>query len=242
MSNNTGLGWTVVKAPNGTGAFALSGNCFAGSTAAQTRRDNLTGFSDFATVQSQNPLPIELLHFDAIGDGEDVICRWATATEINNEYFELERSNDNEVFTTVTKVEGYGAGASSQVLNYYHVDIGVCNGELYYRLKQVDLDGTTTYSDVIAVKCTDRKSTFTLVPNPVDDKLTILSLNSLVSRSLSVTIYSMLGEKVMDGTFELTEQDQAQSVEISVGPLPSGIYLLEASTPERVFRGRFVKR
>src|SRR4029079_8953019 len=105
MNNNSGLGWTVVKATCGTGLFALSGNCFMGSTAAQTRRDNLTGFSDFATVQSMNPLPIELLSFNAESVGKDVRSTWSTSNEINNDHFELERSTDGNEFIKITDIK-----------------------------------------------------------------------------------------------------------------------------------------
>jgi hypothetical protein len=247
MSNNTGMGWTAVKAPSGTGLFSLSGACFIASTAAQTRRDNMTGFSDFATVQSQNPLPIELLYFDAEDDGDDVVCKWSTATEINNDYFMLERSYDYEIFTPVVKINGYGSGVSGQVLSYRYVDEGICSGTLYYRLKQVDIDGAFTYSDVVAVKCVDGKTDFMLFPNPVDEKLIIQSRWMSVSQPggesiLFISVYDMLGEKVMEVDFNHVPSNQSHISEVDVQSLPAGLYMLVCKTEGVIFRSKFVKR
>ncbi len=246
MNNNTGTGWTVVKAPAGTGTFSLSGACFVASTAAQTRRDNLTGFSDFTTVQSQTPLPIELLYFAAAEDGEDVNCTWSTASEINNDHFIIERSDDFENFTPVGKVNGYGSGVSTQVLSYRYVDEKICSGILYYRLKQVDVDGNFTYSNTVAVKCGKSKSNFSISPNPVNEKLLVHSqwrsgFQVTGKAVLYVTVYTMIGEKVMEDELSLNEQ-QTQISELDVRALQSGQYLIEVVSPETVFRSRFVKR
>jgi hypothetical protein len=242
MSNNSGLGWTVVKAPSGTGTFALSGNCFIGSTAAQTRRDNLSGFSDFATVQSQNPLPIELLYFDADAKGESVACTWATASEINNDRFELERSYDHENFELITKVKGYGAGVSSQTLYYMYTDEGICKGTLYYRLKQVDIDGASTYSNTVAVNCGGEKTIFTLFPNPVTEKLIVSKSHQLnFETEVMFSIYNIFGEKVNDGHLYFSDSRHTPA-EIDVQSLPPGLYLFEAETIDGIFRSKFVKR
>jgi hypothetical protein len=241
MSNNTGMGWTVVKAPSGTGTFGLSGACFIGSTASQTRRDNLTGFSDFATVQSQNPLPIELLSFDAEAAGEDVVCQWSTASEINNDYFLLERSADAETFVPVVKVNGYGAGVSNQVLSYRHVDEGICYGTVYYRLKQVDLDGAFTYSHTVAVKCLDAIGKIAVFPNPVLEKLTLTG-SPLIGAAIKISVYNVIGDKVMEKNFLVDPSQKSTSLEIDVQTLPTGLYHIEVVSAEEVFRTRFVKR
>jgi hypothetical protein len=242
MSNNTGSGWTAVKAPSGTGAFALSGTCYVPSTAILTRRDNLTGFSDFATVQSQTPLPIELLSFEATADGEDVACKWSTATEINNDYFLLERSFDHESFSPIVKVNGFGAGVSNQVLSYRHIDEGICSGVVYYRLKQVDLDGMFNYSNTVAVKCSDDNNGFALFPNPVNDKLIVQNLQPSHGPILFISVYNRLGKKVLEEDLTRSHHEHSQSSEVDVQSLAAGLYLLEAVTAESVFRGRFEKR
>ncbi len=221
MSNNTGLGWTVVKAPAGTGAFTLSGICYAGSTAAQTRRDLLTGFSDFATVQSQTPLPIQLLYFDATPHGDDVICNWATASEINNDRFELERSHENSNFSLVTMVRGFGAGSSTQILSYGYVDEEICTGVLYYRLKQVDIDGRFTYSNTIAVNCNDARNNITLFPNPANSEINI-SYPEPQSPAVSVVITDVFGKIIYD-------RDQVSTkgvnlVRVKTSDFPAGVY------------------
>lgn len=115
-----------------------------------------TAFSPWtlASVTANNPLPIELLAFSATAAGAVVDLRWSTASEQDNHYFTVERSVDNQAFDAVLEVPG--AGNSQQVLHYADVDRWPLNGLSYYRLRQTDLDGTTTVSGSVPVYFTDR--------------------------------------------------------------------------------------
>lgn len=97
----------------------------------------------------QTPLPIELLSFSAMKDGQQVLTTWATATELNNDHFELQRSFDGAVWSTIGSIPGSGTTQSTHF--YDLVDPAPHMGVDYYRLKQVDVDGSSTYSDVEAV-------------------------------------------------------------------------------------------
>src|SRR4029079_13804558 len=80
-SNNVGLAWTVMKrTPSGSGAWSLNGVCSGASTATVTIRTSMSGFSDFATVQFGNPLPVELLYFKAVFKDPGVLLKWRTLT------------------------------------------------------------------------------------------------------------------------------------------------------------------
>jgi hypothetical protein len=221
--NNTGSGWTVIKAVSGTGAFGLSGACFIASTANQTRRDNLTGFSDFATVQSQNPLPIELLSFNAESVGKDVRSTWTTSNEINNDHFELERSTDGNEFIKIADIKGFGAGASMQTLNYKYYDKDVCGTVIYYRLKQVDIDGKHSYSKIAAVKCKDADDGITVYPNPANTVLNI-SFNIPEQKNTEVQIRNMVGMIVMQ--MNMAAQAGFNSATFNINDLPAGVYYL----------------
>ncbi len=223
MGNNSGSGWTVVKAVSGTGAFGLSGACFTTSTAIQTRRDNLTGFSDFTTVQSQNPLPIELIYFDAESKGLDVLSSWTTSSEINNDHFELERSIDGNEFSKIAEVKGFGAGVSMQNLNYNYYDKDVCGMVLYYRLKQVDIDGRHSYSKVVSVNCSDALSRLMVYPNPANTTINI-NCNVKNDESSVVQIIDVVGKVVMNEKINLLAGFNNASFEIK--DLPSGVYYL----------------
>jgi len=99
---------------------------------------------------NNNPLPVELISFTASRNGDAVALNWSTASEINNSYFEPERSVNNTEFEDIGRVEGHGNSASIQ--NYNFTDLNSPEGTLVYRLKQVDFNGNATYSYAIEVK------------------------------------------------------------------------------------------
>ena len=121
-----------------------------GASFTQTRT-NITAFSPFAVEDLDEALPIELLFFEANRlDKRNVQLDWATESETNNEGFEIERMLDNETeFSKVDWVDGFGTTTS--VVNYSLNDVNPHQGISYYRLKQIDFDGTFSYSPVRAV-------------------------------------------------------------------------------------------
>jgi hypothetical protein len=95
-------------------------------------------------------LPIELLYFRAEQKEQQVQLSWATAKEINNDYFTIERSADGQNFSELLRVNG--AGNSQQMQQYTATDASPLSGTSYYRLKQTDKDGTFSYSKVAAIQ------------------------------------------------------------------------------------------
>jgi hypothetical protein len=135
---------------------------------------SITAFSDWAIFWdfSNNPLPIELLEFSGTAEIKDVVLRWATATETNNDYFVLERSENGRDFMEVAVING--AGNSKERKEYEYIDAVRSNSpRLYYRLKQVDFDGAYSYSKVISVSVTlhEQEQAFRCYPNPVRSTL-----------------------------------------------------------------------
>ena len=94
-------------------------------------------------------IPVELTSFTATTNGKEVILNWSTATELNNQGFEIQRSTEGEEFFTVGFVNGHGTTTEQQ--NYSYADRNLDDGKYYYRLKQVDYDGSYEYSDVVEV-------------------------------------------------------------------------------------------
>jgi hypothetical protein len=149
---NTGgaAGWTVMKAATGAGPWSLNGTCVVSSTASSASRTGMNGFSAFAVAQSATPLPIELLYFQGTTDAEVNHLKWATATETGNDYFTLERSTDGISFEEIGRVDG--AGTSMQRIDYTFDDQNPSTGYNYYRLKQTDFNGQSTYSNIVALE------------------------------------------------------------------------------------------
>ncbi|MCX6275140.1 MAG: hypothetical protein NTV09_08025 [Bacteroidetes bacterium] len=171
-------GYSIMKATSASGAgpWTMQGTCVTpGMGVNPVSRTGLNSFSDFGVVQYLSPLPIVLLHFDAEQtiDGT-VLTSWATASEINNDHFEVERSlNGNENFKSIGNVKGYGAGTTTQNHYYSLRDQEECTGVKYYRLKQVDIDGHFTYSNTVAVRCKEKNEVVSVYPNPSNTKINV---------------------------------------------------------------------
>ena len=127
-----------------------------------------TSFSGGTGAEDGGPLPVELLTFavEQKTNGDKRIS-WLTASEINSDYFVVERSVDGINFLRIG--EKKAAGYSTQIIEYYFIDQSETNGTRYYRLKQVDMDGSFTYSRVISIDAHDftlKHFSFGLFPNP----------------------------------------------------------------------------
>ena len=137
---------------------------------------NQGGDNNTASIRINNtskpplPLPVSLIKFTAVAAGNKVRVSWSTATELNNAYFEVERSLDAATFVPVGRVAG--SGTSSQSQQYSLLDNAVEGNVIYYRLRQVDLDATVHYSEVRMVNLHDAAS-LTLLPNPAPGAVSV---------------------------------------------------------------------
>ena len=166
------------------------------------------------------PLPIELLRFDARAEGHAVALSWSTATEIDNDFFTLERSRDAVRWDVVATIDG--AGTHFGQLDYTFRDGKPFRGLSYYRLKQTDFDGSFSYSDIRAVTVEDGDTDIILFPNPAR-----LEVNLLIQADLyEVRILDASGREVLRG-------NNAPSLDIS--GLQSGHYTVEVRTLEQRF-------
>ncbi len=136
---------------------------------------NVTGFTQWVIVSNTVTLPIQLAYFNANVSGNEVLINWATATEVNNSYFNVERSTDGIQYESIEIVNG--AGNSSSLISYGVTDKKPLNGLSYYRLKQTDFDGKFSYSNVEAVHYSVIPGAAikieTAGPNPFSDSFTI---------------------------------------------------------------------
>ena len=179
------------------------------------------------TVGSTSPtvLPVELISFSATPKEKSgryaVILNWRTATEINNDYFTIERSSNGREFEEIAKINA--AGNSSDINNYIAVDEDPYEGVSYYRLKQTDFDWKYEYFDLVTVNIsnvTDLK----VYPNPVNSEMTI-SMRSKIDNSLvKLNIYNTQGELILQQEKFLIEG--MNTVEINMADYAQGLYFV----------------
>jgi hypothetical protein len=137
------------------------------------------------------PLPVELLNFEGINQHNKNILKWSTASELNNDYFILERNTGNVDFITIDKI--YSKGNSSQTQYYSTEDFEIEENTIYYyRLKQVDFDGSYSFSETIPVK-TELNNNILIYFDHYDN---ILHVNSLREQYMIVEISDIYGRTI----------------------------------------------
>lgn len=174
---------------------------------------NVTAFGPWAVTNFLSPLPIDLLSFTAkSSDNKKVLCDWVTASEQGNDYFNIERSKNGIDFNTIGIVDG--AGTSNQTQTYNFIDNNPYTGTSYYRLKQTDFNGNSTYSGIRKVTI-NKESDFNVVvyPNPITD-FVYVTCNK--TENVVITITDLTG-KVMKQLNSDSQQTQIDFMGLAAG-------------------------
>jgi trimeric autotransporter adhesin len=189
------------------------------------------------------PLPIKLVSFNGVLLNDNVLLSWQTAFEINNKGFMVQRSVDGKTFETIGFVEG--KGSSSKVINYTLIDerafARVTSSQLYYRLKQIDFDGKTNYSNYIVINKETFKSANQLIvyPNPFDNEL-FIKLEALEDNDAIVSIFELTGKLISTKTKKLQKGNNLFYVE-EAAVLKAGIYYLSVEIDGKKVVSKLVK-
>ena len=231
-----GVAWSVGYAPIVSNpllqaSWNLLGTCVTTSSAAITKRNafnspalTTSSFNHYyATVQAITTLPIELLYFNAELKGEEVLCSWETASEKNNDHFEVERSLNGSEYIQIGIVRGYGAGTTTQKREYSLIDPEHCEEVRYYRLKQVDIDGKFTYSDPVAINCSISKDEIKVYPNP--GKNTVFSsFYEYKNGIITIQWLDLLGKVVREDSHDVLKG--FNTIKTDISNLPNGVYYI----------------
>ena len=171
-------------------------------------------------------LPVELVSFNAVVDKNKVHLNWKTATELNNYGFEIQRSKDKVNFITVGFKKG--KGTTTNETSYSYIDNSINDGIYFYRLKQIDLDGSFHYSDVIEISVNLTPAHFSLsqnYPNPFNPS-TKITYGTAERTFVSLKVFDVLGNVVT--TLVNKEQDAGSyNVVFNAENLSSGIYFFQ---------------
>jgi Secretion system C-terminal sorting domain len=165
-------------------------------------------------------LPVTLVSFDGKAYENNNLLEWSTATEINNDYFVLERSDDGKWFEEIATIDG--SGNSNALLNYNYTHNNPNELE-YYRLKQVDFDGQFKYSKIIAVN-SKKEVSVNIYPNPSKNNL-FFNLSKGVDDTYTIVYTNVLGG-VYKETINISESNNIYQVKEFVN-LTSGIYFIQ---------------
>ncbi|MBK9731259.1 MAG: T9SS type A sorting domain-containing protein [Chitinophagaceae bacterium] len=174
-------------------------------------------------------LPIELFSFTAKQQSKEVLLAWSTASEVNNDYFSLERSSNAIDFESIGDVNG--AGTSKEILNYFFTDEHPGAGINYYRLKQTDYDGQHSYSNIEAVDFRTDPLAITAYPNPFNNELTIQGTKT----GGLLIVYDVMGKEVY------RQETMEGATIINAEDLKAGIYLLHYTMGNKPEELRMVK-
>jgi hypothetical protein len=185
----------------------------------------------FQTVCSASSLPIELVFFKAKWVNNIVKLTWQTVSETNNKGFEIERSVDTKTWENIGGVKGQG---NSNVLNdYTFEDRGPLSILTYYRLKQVDFDGSENYSNIESVSSKNTQKAFKLYPNPTQNKTSTLEMgDDMIGGTVRIfnSVGSVLSTQVIDN----------QTITLDLFLLPVGLYFIEAQNGTQRFVDKLV--
>jgi hypothetical protein len=169
-------------------------------------------------------LPIELFSLNAVDKNKYVEITWATSSEINNDYFEVEKSTNGVDFFSIERIEG--SGMSANAIFYSAKDYNPSSGVSYYRIKQVDFDGKFSFSKIISITRNASISDFLISPNPANENMNI-SFNSEFSIKANVQILNYTGSKIL--SFETNIIKGENIIPVEIKDIESGIYIIKIS-------------
>ena len=168
-------------------------------------------------------LPIELVEFTGWYNGVENELHWTTATEINSDYFEIQRSLNGIDFMTIGTTPA--AGNSMELLNYIFYDDAPGSGINYYRLKMVDIDGSYDYSNIIAIRLNNEvMQQITVFPNPSNNEITIEYL-AAEAENIQIDFLDATGRKVISENRVLMQGVNLLQYEIV--HLPNATYFIQ---------------
>lgn len=179
------------------------------------------------------PLPVELSLFEANLSQNEVILKWETESEFNNDYFDVEHSVDGVYFTPIAEIQGNGISTEKTDYSFTHRNPEV--GINYYRLNQMDFDGRSEYSKVVTAEFESEIGDVTIYPNPAKELLTI-ELNIAFENDSNIQIFDLTGRLV--GTSKMSLEKGNNQLLLDVSLLQNGVYFIQLPQIGMV---RFVK-
>jgi hypothetical protein len=228
--------WDSTKWEN-FGNGGTTGNLSLGTVRSFTPESDF-GIFTLGSISNENPLPVELISFDAQRNDKTVEINWATASERENSFFTVEKTINGLNFEMVNIVPG--TGNTNQYTAYSLVDESPFDGLSYYRLKQTDVDGKYTYSDLRSVYFGEKEK-LSLYPNPgTGEKLYLV--RSKAWEASTVNVYDF-GGKLMYSLEYNPSYSNENTLQLDFAtPLQTGMYTVQVNSETGTEQERFVVR
>jgi len=233
-SNLWGRTWTPADINNSGFGVAISANLGGTFLLPVAYIDHVR-----ITIHYDESLPVNLISFTAGCKKEGINLEWITASEVNCDYFEIQRSADGFNWEMIGKITGNGT--TSSVSKYVFTDPSPFDGITYYRLKQFDFDGTEYFLPVVGIRtgCFQRNDELKIYPNPVSDILHV-NYKAITQIELSLELFNQNGQVVK--TLSLDSQPGENQFKIDVSGLQSNtIYTITITGNDRRQSAQFLK-
>ena len=187
------------------------------------------------------PLPIELLSFTANVNNNNVDLKWITITEINNDYFIIERSSNGIDWEHILNLDG--AGNSNQIIEYFEIDYKPFEGLSYYRIKQTDNNGEFSYSNIVPVRFENNDNRIiNLFPNPIGKGETLnIELKNIKGTEYLLTLRDIQGKEYYSKVILKIDGNNLIGLPIN-NNIPKGIYLITASSKNLIYSKKILIR
>ena len=213
---------------NTTKNFAKVGLIVNDLLGVSTNTDVYYAFSDSSNgslriVAPTSPLPVTLTSFTAKRQSAGVVLNWATASEVNSARFVVERTTDLVAgFSAIGSVAAAGSSSTARTYALQDPEAASLAGTLYYRLRQIDLDGRAHVSAVVVVAARAASTAFALYPNPATAATQQVTLDGTVAAGYSVSLYSGMGQLL--STRVVSSEAAAAPVVVPTAGLAAGVY------------------
>lgn len=197
---------------------------------------NLSNSFYWGSINStQTPLPIELVDFNAKQVDSRIVLNWATSSELNNDFFTIERLNaEDDLFDQIAVVKG--SGTINEARSYHAYDFTPKAGKNYYRLKQTDFDGKFTYSKIVMVDFQGSGESVSVYPNPTNQETITVEVKQLKpGQQVPLQIRSTLGVQTFSAIYHADSVGNIK-VSIQVDQWSQGLYFIQIGTEAGIQR------
>lgn len=223
--------------PAGDTGFITAGDAYLYQTSGQPESTYVAHV--YAALYNANLLPVANVVFTAAKKDGSVLLQWQTSSEVNSNYFAVERSRDGTHFSTLAHVNA--AGNSNRPRYYGYTDFiskttTLAENVLFYRLREVDKDGRVTLSKTVKIGPETKSIQLVVIPNPVHNQLNLHVTN--YTGKAAISIFDMAGRGLQQ---TVTYIDGAGNTMIDIPELANGSYIISALVNGKIITGKFVK-